>query len=113
MKKSRFTEEQIAYALRLADSGTPVTDVCRRNRHLGCHLLYVEEEVRRTWRERVAQAQAARGREHAIEADRGGPHARQTDPAGGRAKKALKAVKRRLSGSCGVSGWPSHLEMIG
>lgn len=30
MKRSRFTEEQIAYALRLADSGTPVVDVCRQ-----------------------------------------------------------------------------------
>lgn len=27
MKKSRFTEEQIAYAQRRADSGTPVVDV--------------------------------------------------------------------------------------
>jgi putative transposase len=30
MKKSRFTEEQIAYALRLAEGGTPVADVCRQ-----------------------------------------------------------------------------------
>ena len=30
MKKSRFAEEQITYALRLADSGTPVVDVCRQ-----------------------------------------------------------------------------------
>lgn len=30
MKKSRFTEEQVAYALRLAESGTPVADVCRQ-----------------------------------------------------------------------------------
>ena len=30
MKKSRFTEEQVAYALRQADSGTPVADVCRQ-----------------------------------------------------------------------------------
>ena len=30
MKKSRFTEEQVAYALRQAESGTPVADVCRQ-----------------------------------------------------------------------------------
>jgi putative transposase len=30
MKESRFTEEQVIYALRLAESGTLVTDVCRQ-----------------------------------------------------------------------------------
>jgi putative transposase len=29
MKKSRFTEVQVAYALRQAEAGTAVTDVCR------------------------------------------------------------------------------------
>ncbi len=29
MKRSNFSEEQIAYALRQAESGTPVGDVCR------------------------------------------------------------------------------------
>ncbi len=29
-KRSRFSEEQIAYALRLAESGTLVVDVCRQ-----------------------------------------------------------------------------------
>lgn len=30
MKNSRFTEEQIAYALRQVESGTPPADVCRQ-----------------------------------------------------------------------------------
>jgi len=30
MKTSKFTEEQIAYALRQVEGGTPVADVCRQ-----------------------------------------------------------------------------------
>ena len=30
MKRSRYSDEQIAYALRQADTGTPVGDVCRQ-----------------------------------------------------------------------------------
>ena len=30
MKRSKFSEEQIAYALRQAESGTPVADVSRQ-----------------------------------------------------------------------------------
>ena len=33
MKKIRFTEEQITYALRQVEGGTPPADVCRQ---LGC-----------------------------------------------------------------------------
>ena len=29
MKTSKFTEEQVAYALRLSESGTPVSDAAR------------------------------------------------------------------------------------
>jgi putative transposase len=30
MKKTAFTEEQIAYALRQAETGTPVAEICRK-----------------------------------------------------------------------------------
>ena len=30
MKKSRFTEEQIAFALRQAESGTPIAEIVRK-----------------------------------------------------------------------------------
>lgn len=46
MKKSRFSEEQITYALRLADSGTPVADVCRQ--------LGVSEATYYTWKKKYA-----------------------------------------------------------
>lgn len=31
MKRSRFTEEQITHALKLAEQGTPVKNVCRQS----------------------------------------------------------------------------------
>jgi putative transposase len=47
MKKSRFTEEQIAYALRLADSGTPVADVCRQ--------IGISDATFYTWKKKYAE----------------------------------------------------------
>jgi putative transposase len=47
MKRSRFSEEQIVYALRLADGGTPVADVCRQ--------LGVSEATYYTWKKKYAE----------------------------------------------------------
>ena len=46
MKSSRFSEEQIAYVLRQADSGTPVADVCRS--------VGISEATFYVWRKRYA-----------------------------------------------------------
>jgi putative transposase len=46
MKRSRFSEEQVAYALRQAESGTPVADVCRQ--------LGVSEATFYVWKKKYA-----------------------------------------------------------
>jgi len=46
MKRSRFSDEQIAYALRQADSGTPVLTVCRS--------LGISEATFYVWRKKFA-----------------------------------------------------------
>lgn len=46
MKRSRFSEEQIAYALRQAESGTAVADVCRQ--------LGVSEATYYLWKKKYA-----------------------------------------------------------
>ena len=46
MKRSKFTEEQIAYALREGESGRPPADVCRQ--------LGVSEATFYTWKKRYA-----------------------------------------------------------
>jgi putative transposase len=51
MKRSRFTEEQVAYALRQAEAGTPVADVCR--------TLGVSEATFYVWRKKYANLGAA------------------------------------------------------
>lgn len=46
MKRSKFSEEQVAYALRQAESGTAVADVCRQ--------LGVSEATFYQWRKKYA-----------------------------------------------------------
>jgi len=46
MKRSKFSEVQVAYALRQAESGTPVGDVCRQ--------LGVSEATFYAWKKKYA-----------------------------------------------------------
>jgi putative transposase len=46
MKRSKFSEAQVAYALRQAESGTPVGDVCRQ--------LGLSEATFYAWRKKYA-----------------------------------------------------------
>ena len=46
MKRSKFSEEQIMYALRQAEGGTPIGDVCRQ--------LGIAEQTFYTWKKKYA-----------------------------------------------------------
>lgn len=46
MKRSRFSEEQIVYAIRQVESGTPIGDLCRQ--------LGVSEATFYTWKKQYA-----------------------------------------------------------
>ena len=52
MKKSHFTEEQIAYALRQAETGTAVTEVCR--------AMGISEQTYYRWKKLVWRIGCAR-----------------------------------------------------
>ena len=46
MKKSRYSAEQVAFALRQAESGTPVPEICRK--------MGIAEQVFYRWKKRFA-----------------------------------------------------------
>lgn len=55
MKKKRYTDEQIAYALRQAEAGTKVTELCRK--------MGVSQQTFYSWRRKYAGMGVAELRE--------------------------------------------------
>ena len=55
MKRSKFSEEQVAYALRQVEAGTPVGDICRQ--------LGVSEATFYVWKRKYAHLAVSELRE--------------------------------------------------
>lgn len=80
MKKSRYTEEQVAYTLRLAESGTPVANVCRHMGIAEATFYLWKKKIRELGRRRRAGTPAGARGERAPEALGSRPDARQAHP---------------------------------
>lgn len=94
MKKTRYTEEQIAFALKQAETGTRVEEVCRK---MGISEAKLEEEIWRHGRDGTAPPAPAGGREPPPEAPGRRPQPGQGDAAGRHPKKVLRPVQKRWS----------------
>jgi hypothetical protein len=46
MKRSKFTEAQLAFILRQGEEGTAVGEICRKGRNQRGHVLQLAQEVR-------------------------------------------------------------------
>lgn len=95
MKTSKFTEEQIAFALKQAELGTKVEEICRK--------LGISEATFYNWKKKFgglgpSELRRLRQLEGKCEAEaaRGGPEHGQSHAAGCTRKKALKPARRRM-----------------
>jgi putative transposase len=80
VKKSRFTEEQIAFALKQAETGTPVAEVLRRMGISEQTCLTLEEALRRAGYGRAATSTAVGGGKPQAQAACGRSEPRQAHP---------------------------------
>ncbi len=99
MKRSRFSEEQIVYAIRQAESGTPVGDLCRP--------LGVSEATFYTWKKKDAHLGVSELR-----------RLRQVEEENSRLKRLVadlsldthrlsEALRKKVSGPHAVENWPT------
>src|SRR5436309_7659095 len=95
MKKSRFSEQQIAFVLRQAEEGTPIAEVCRK--------AGISDASFYSWRKKygglvpleMKRAEAARGGEPAAEEAGRRSVARQGDAAGRHPPKNMRPARKR------------------
>src|SRR6266436_6672272 len=100
MKRSKFSEEQVASSLRQVEGSTPVGDVCRQ--------LGVSEATFYAWKKKYAHLGVSELRrlrqledeKRAVEASGRRSHARQAHAVRGAAKKRVKPARRRA-----LAGW--------
>jgi putative transposase len=95
MRKSRSSEEQIAYALRQVENGTPATALCRK--------LGISEEAFYRWKRARREGVAKLGRVKHLEEEEWqaqaagrGPDARQGDAAGRAFQNILRPTGKRV-----------------
>jgi putative transposase len=95
MKKSKFTEEQITFALKQAETGTTVEEICRK--------MSISQATFYAWRKKfgglgvaeTAPATSALGREPQIQAAGGRSEPGQGDVAGCAVKRVLRPTQRK------------------
>ena len=95
MKKSRFSEQQIAFILRQAEEGHAGRGGVPEGRHQRGDLLQLAQEVWRADALGDEAAEAARGGEPAAEEAGGRSLARQGDAAGRDPPKNMKPARKR------------------
>ena len=96
MKRSKFTEQQIAFALKQAELGTPVEEVCRK--------MGISDATFYNWKKKygglgpseLRRLEAVGRGERQAQAAGGGLEPGQDHAAGRVVKKALKPSRKRI-----------------
>jgi hypothetical protein len=105
MKRSRFSEEQVTYALRQADGGTAVADVCRQLGVSEATFYVLTETIRKNRESRQGNGRALPGGETssrlmcaALVGWQGSPERRGT-------RRARPVIRRPFGCGSGQSPW--------